>query len=255
MQWELPSGVHALCTTRMGGVSKPPFDSLNLGTHVQDDPQDVAANRHLLTQQLGVARPVFLTQVHGVDAVELHGDTPNGTVADACWTRDLDVACTIMVADCLPLLLTNESGQVVAAAHAGWRGLAAGVLEKTLEHVCQAAVVLPQNVRVWLGPCIGLNAFEVGRDVLTAFVNADLAHQQKVMQFFKPHPQTPEKWLFDLAGMARWRLQMAGVASIVGNDSSPQWCTVADPLRLFSYRRDGVTGRFAVCIWRSRSRQ
>ncbi len=249
MNWALPSGVQAVCTTRVGGVSQAPFDGFNLGDHVQDDPYAVAQNRALLQAQLGGARPVFLSQVHGAQVAQLSSVTPHGTKADACLTQELCVACTIMVADCLPLLFTDDAGQVVAAAHAGWRGLAAGVIEQTVHAMCDKAGVDPQQVRAWLGPCIGSDAFEVGEDVRVAFMAN--AHAAEVSQYFKPHPTHSDKWLADLAGLARWRLQALGVRSMAGNDSTAEWCTVAQRSRLFSFRRDGVTGRFAVCIWRN----
>ena len=249
MDWALPAGVQALCTTRVGGVSQAPFDGFNLGDHVQDDTQAVAQNRALLQAQLGGARPVFLSQVHGVEVAQLSAVTPDGTEADACLTQESRVACTIMVADCLPLLFTDDAGQVVAAAHAGWRGLASGVIEQTVNGVCAQAGVFEAQVRVWLGPCIGSDAFEVGDDVRVAFTaQGDASGAER---YFKPHPTHAGKWLADLAGLARLRLQALGVTSIAGNDSTPEWCTVAQRSRLFSYRRDGVTGRFAVCIWRN----
>ena len=251
MNWALPSGVHALCTTRDGGVSPAPFDSFNLGDHVLDDPHAVAANRALLAAQLGGARPVYLTQVHGADVAVLNATTPDGFEADACMTQDAQVACTIMVADCLPLLFVDEGGHVVAAAHAGWRGLAAGVVERVVQAVCEQATVLPSKVSVWLGPCIGPDAFEVGADVRIAFTTGDAPESLSSVRYFKPHPTHANKWLADLAGLARLRLQAMGVTSIAGNDSTPEWCTVSQPSKLFSYRRDGLTGRFAVCIWRS----
>jgi YfiH family protein len=260
--WPAPPSVQALCTLRAGGVSQPPYDSFNLGVHVQDDAHAVMQNRTRL-QQLCDARPVFLTQVHGTDVVQLQADTPDGTQADACWTDQPNVACTIMVADCLPVLFTDPTGQVVAAAHAGWRGLAAGVLENTLAQVCQAAACSPHEVLAWLGPCIGPTAFEVGSDVLEACMQPFTgAHRDAVKARFQPkHPSLAgfdlakvdeDKWLADLAGLARWRLAHAGVVSITGNDSTAAWCTVTHSERFFSYRRDGRTGRFAVCIWRSR---
>jgi len=251
MDWPLPVGVHAVCTTRVGGVSKAPFDGFNLGDHVRDDSQAVAQNRALLQAQLSGARPVFLTQVHGVDVAQVNAATPDGTTADACITQEPQVACTIMVADCLPLMFTDDAGRVVAAAHAGWRGLAAGVLERTVHAVCEQAGVAPAQVRVWLGPCIGPDAFEVGDDVRQAFTALDAPQAGKADRYFKPHPSHSNKWLADLAGLARLRLAALGVTSVAGNDSSPEWCTVSQRSRLFSYRRDGVTGRFAVCIWRS----
>ena len=133
MNWPLPDGIHAVCTTRVGGVSQPPFGSWNLGDHVRDDPLAVAQNRALLQEQLGGAKPIFLSQVHGTDVVALTSQTPDSLVADACLSVDSQLACTIMVADCLPLMFTDDHGRVVAAAHAGWRGLAAGVIEKTVD--------------------------------------------------------------------------------------------------------------------------
>jgi YfiH family protein len=250
MDWVLPTGVHAVCTTRAGGVSQVPFDSLNLGDHVGDDPKNVMANRALLQAQLGGARPVFLSQVHGVDVAKLNVATPDGTTADACITQDLGVACTIMVADCLPLLFTDHEGSVVAAAHAGWRGLAAGVVEQTVDALCTQASVTPAQIHVWLGPCIGPDAFEVGADVREAFTLSTSVEPDQAQRFFKSHPTHAGKWLADLAGLARLRLQALGVRLVAGNDSTSEWCTVHQNSRLFSYRRDGVTGRFAVCIWR-----
>ena len=241
--WPLPAGVHALCTTRCGGVSKPPFDGFNLGDHVSDDPSAVLANRNLLKTQLVGARPVFLSQVHGVDVVELNSATPDGIPADACLTQDTQVACTIMVADCLPLLFTDASGSVVAAAHAGWRGLASGVVDQTVNAICTRAGVESAQLHAWLGPCIGPEAFEVGDDVRKAFSWGET--------LFKPHPTRANKWFADLAGLARLRLQALGVTSIAGNDSQPKWCTFSPRSKLFSFRRDGATGRFAACIWRS----
>ena len=251
MDWALPAGVHAVCTTRVGGVSKAPFDHFNLGDHVGDDSQAVAINRALLQAQLGGAQPVFIKQVHGVAVAQLTSATPQTTLADACITQEADVACTIMVADCLPLLFTDEAGQVVAAAHAGWRGLAAGVIEQTVHALCSQAVVGGAQVRVWLGPCIGPDAFEVGDDVRLAFTSGAAAESVQAQRHFKPHPAHTGKWLADLAGLARLRLAALGVTSVAGNNSTSDWCTVQQSSRLFSYRRDGLTGRFAVCIWRN----
>jgi polyphenol oxidase len=249
MDWALPAGVQAICTTRVGGVSQEPFDGFNLGDHVKDDVHAVTQNRALLQAQLGGARPVFLSQVHGVEVAQLNAATLDGTKADACLTQDSQVACTITVADCLPLLLTDDAGQVVAAAHAGWRGLAAGVVEQTVHAMREQAGVSPAQMRVWLGPCIGSDAFEVGEDVRVAFTAQGNAPDAAC--YFKPHPTHAGKWLADLAGLTRWRLQALGVSLVAGNDSTSEWCTVHQGSRLFSYRRDGVTGRFAVCIWRN----
>lgn len=241
MAWPLPPGVHAVCSTRLGGVSHAPFDSLNLGDHVQDKPEAVAANRANFQAQLDGAKPIFLTQVHGTRVVTLDTTSHDGTEADACITQTPNMACTILVADCLPLLFTVNNGQVVAAAHAGWRGLAHGVIEATVHAVCAAAHVPPAHVQAWLGPCIGPAAFEVGQDVKEALMAPDYA---------KPHPVHSQKWLMDLAGIARARLSAMGVLAIAGNDSTSAWCTVSQPSRFFSYRRDGSTGRFAASICR-----
>lgn len=245
--WKLPSGVQALCTTRLGGVSQPPYDSLNLGDHVQDDPLLVAKNRNLLIQQLHGARPVFLKQVHGTDVLNLDPYTPDGATADACFTQKSLVACTIMVADCLPILITDSYGTTVAAAHAGWRGLAHGVIENTVKTLCMQSGASPGELMVWLGPCIGPNAFEVGPEVRQTFLEAD----KNADGCFKDHPRNANKYLADLPALAKRRLRSLGVLLTAGNDGSDAWCTVHQASRFFSFRRDGVTGRFAACIWRN----
>jgi len=240
--WPLPDGVRALCTTREGGVSTGACQSLNLGGHVGDDPASVRINRARLEEALG-AHPVFLQQVHGTDVLALDGQTADGAPADACTTTERGVACTIMVADCLPVLFTDAAGRRVAAAHAGWRGLAAGVLEGTVASF-EAEGGAPM-LMAWLGPCIGPDAFEVGDEVRAAFMAGSTA----ASQCFRPAGH-PGKWMADLAGLARQRLQAAGVTRLHGNDGSEAWCTVHNPLRFFSHRRDPASGRFAACIWR-----
>lgn len=245
--WPAPAGVRALCTTREGGVSAAPFDSFNLGDHVRDEPAAVAANRAALAGLTAPARPVFLQQVHGTAVLPLDTTTPDGRVADAALVTTPGVSATIMVADCLPVLFAHGSGRAVAAAHAGWRGLVGGVLEATLQALRAAAG--PGEVIAWLGPAIGPTAFEVGEEVRAAFVAADPAAQAH----FREHA-TPGKWWADLPALARQRLRSAGVASVHGNDGSAAWCTVSQPSRFFSHRRDaarlGSTGRFAACVWR-----
>jgi YfiH family protein len=249
--WPAPVGVRAVCTTRVGGVSTTPYDSFNLGDHVGDDPAHVAANRATLQTSLGV-RLVFLNQVHGTAVAVLHAESAHGTVADACITSAPGVACTVMVADCLPVLFTDRQGLVVAAAHAGWRGLVGhggvGVLEQTFEHFSALAHMNKASVAIdliaWLGPCIGPNAFEVGDDVRAAFTASD----EQAAQFFQKLPSG--KWLADLAGLAHLRLRRIGITHIYGNDSSAAWCTVGNPSSFFSHRRDRVSGRFCVSIWR-----
>ncbi|MDD2882569.1 MAG: peptidoglycan editing factor PgeF [Rhodoferax sp.] len=249
--WPAPAGVRAVCSTRAGGVSRAPYDSLNLGDHVGDNPADVAANRATLQAALAV-RPVFLNQVHGADVVFLDANSQDGTVADACITNQFGVACTVMVADCLPVLFTTRQGQAVAAAHAGWRGLAGqggvGVLEATYKSFSALALMdkaqSATEIIAWLGPCIGPDAFEVGDEVRTAFNSQD----RSAAACFQP--LASGKWLADLAGLARLRLRALGVTQVYGNNSSAAWCTVGNASRLFSHRRDRVSGRFCVSIWR-----
>jgi YfiH family protein len=240
--WPVPSGVHAVCSTRAGGVSRGNYQGLNLGDHVGDEPEHVRANRAVLRQGVG-ARPVFLQQVHGTHVAALDGSSTDGIVADASTTTEGGVACTIMVADCLPVLFTDAAGRRIAAAHAGWRGLAGGVLERTIESFGSDAY--RPELMAWLGPCIGPDAFEVGDEVRAAFEPAT----QNAATCFKP-ATSPDKWLADLSGLARQRLRAAGVTQLYGNDSSEDWCTVHNPLRFFSHRRDRISGRFAACIWR-----
>jgi polyphenol oxidase len=245
--WPAPARVRALCTTRSGGVSAAPFDSLNLGDHVGDDPHAVGANRQVLAGTIA-ARPVFMRQVHGRGVARLTSRTPDGIEADACFTTEPGVACTIMVADCLPVLFAVADGSAVGAAHAGWRGLAgahgAGVLEAACEALWQASGARPADTVAWLGPCIGPEVFEVGPEVKAAFEAADLG----AGALFRPHDGG--KWLADLPGLARRRLRALGVTAIHGNDGGRAWCTVANASRFFSHRRDrGASGRFAAAVW------
>ncbi len=244
--WPAPRSVRAVCTTRQGGVSLPPYDSLNLGDHVGDALAAVAHNRRVLSEAIG-AGPVFLQQVHASAVVQLDANTPDGTQADGCVSARAGVACTIMVADCLPVLFTDTSGRAVAAAHAGWRGLAGGVLETTARGLWDA---LPAphaktggQTLAWLGPCIGPQAFEVGDEVRQAFVS----QQPDAAALFKPRAQG--KWLADLQGLARQRLAALGITQVHGNDGSAAWCSVSNPSRFFSHRRDRVCGRLAACVW------
>lgn len=241
--WPAPAKVRALMSLRDGGVSAAPYDSLNLGDHVGDDGAAVQRNRALLAQQLGAA-PVFMQQVHGTAVETLPGPhaMPGPVlVADACMSLQPGLACTIMVADCLPVLFCDTEGRAVAAAHAGWRGLAAGVLEQTLGSLRRA---VPQaQWLAWLGPCIGPTAFEVGDEVRSAFV----AQSAAAADCFRAH--TAGKWLADLPALARLRLAALGLQGVHGNDSSAPWCTVTNPSRFFSHRRDRVSGRMAACIW------
>lgn len=255
-QWPAPATVQALCTTRHGGMSLAPFDSLNLGRPSGDDAQAVQANRARLQDALG-HEPIYLSQVHGSRSVELCGPAAAGAIeADACCSATAGVVCTVRVADCLPVLLAHDSGRVVAAAHAGWRGLAEGVLEANFRQLrslvpaaggAAAASAVGAATMAWLGPCIGPDAFEVGPEVRAAFVDRHAAADA----LFRPG--RPGKWFADLAGLARLRLRALGVTRLYGNDSGPAWCTVSNPSRFFSHRRDSValggSGRMAACIW------
>lgn len=242
--WPAPAGVRAVCTTRAGGVSPAPYASLNLGDHVGDWGYNVMANRSALRRAL-VARPVYLRQVHGHQVATLTADAADGTEADAAVTREANLACTIMVADCLPLLMCTPDGSAVGAAHAGWRGLVAGVIEACATGVAALGGCSPAQLLVWLGPCIGPDAFEVGDEVRAAFVSADPA----AAEAFRPHVSAG-KWLADLPMLARQRLRGLGVMQAWGNDGSAAWCTVSQASRFFSHRRDRVSGRMAACIWR-----
>lgn len=263
-EWPAIDGVHALFTTREGGRSQPPFDTMNLGDHVHDNAAHVAANRQTLRAVIdhlsGTAvHTVFLQQVHGCDVQVLDREALAGQTFDACVTSAPGVACTIMVADCLPVFFAHRSGHAVAAAHAGWRGLAGlsgyGVLEATWQAYVNT---LPEMLRsdvaaqtqVWLGPCIGPDAFEVGPDVREAFVRGGA----QMESCFVPSPQHSGKWLANLPALARQRLQAMGISQIYGNDGSAPWCTVRNASQFFSHRRDaaalGTTGRMAACIWK-----
>lgn len=238
--WPAPIGVKAFFTTRTGGVSTKPFDSLNLGLHVGDDPAAVAENRGRVRAHLP-DEPVWLNQVHGVDVARIAADTRYRHLppADASVTQVPRRVCSVMVADCLPVLFCGADGgnAWVGAAHAGWRGLAAGVLERTVT----AIPVEPSGLMAWLGPAIGPTAFEVGQDVLDAFVRHDASAQQA----FTVRSDVAGKYFADIYLLARQRLNAAGVSQIYGGD----FCTVSDASRFFSYRRDGKTGRMAGLIW------
>ncbi|WP_047197833.1 peptidoglycan editing factor PgeF [Caldimonas brevitalea] len=238
--WPAPQGVGAVMSLRTGGYSVGPYGSFNLGSHVGDDASAVERNRERFARATG-ARPVFLNQVHGTEVVRLGRDTPSGVEpmrADACYTTEPGIACTVLVADCLPVLFAASGARGVAAAHAGWRGLAGGVLENTVAALCQAAECRPSDLVAWLGACIGPAHFEVGDDVRQAF-GGDLAAAR-----FTPGV-APGKWWADLAGLAFDRLHGLGLARVTGG----QWCTYRESSRFFSFRRDGVTGRMAAAVW------
>lgn len=230
--WPAPASVRACVTTRAGGVSQAPYVGLNLGAHVGDDPLSVIQNRLRLTAHFGIL-PAWLNQVHGVRVVE--ADPSRVLEADANWTTTPGIACTAMTADCLPALFCNLAGTQVAAAHAGWRGLAAGMLEATVRSFDGP----PEQVMVWLGPAIGPQRFEVGAEVREAFV----ATHPQACDAFVPGAE-PGKFMADIYALARIRLAAAGVTAVYGGGL----CTVEDE-RFFSYRRGSPTGRFASLVW------
>lgn len=245
----LPAGVGAVMSTRAGGISQGPWAGLNLRPSVLpgvdlDDPAAVGWNQRHYAAALEGAFPVFLDQVHGKSVVRLSSESRSGDVgagplpqADASYTTVAGVACTVLVADCLPVLLAAPCGRGVAAAHAGWRGLAGGVLEATLSALCAASGCVPPEIHAWLGACIGPQRFEVGEDVRDAFGPGG-------GPFFRPAGR-PGHWMADLPGLARWRLDQAGVRQVTGG----VWCTASNSSRFFSYRRDRITGRHAASIW------
>jgi hypothetical protein len=242
--WPAPARVRALSTSR--GLAQQPFfggsagvfAGLNLGSHVGDKPDVVAANRLLLRQLCGLKQdPAWLNQVHGTKVLDLDSWQGGLTDADASVTSTEGLAAVVMTADCLPVLFCDKAGDRVAAAHAGWRGLCDGVLEATLRHFPDPSAVL-----AWLGPAIGPLNFEVGSEVRAAFI----AHSAQAAEAFTPSSNAG-KYLADIYLLARQRLQAAGVTAIYGGD----YCTVASPQRFFSYRRDGQTGRQASLIWLS----
>jgi YfiH family protein len=236
-RWPVPASVMACSTTRAGGVSLPPYASLNLGAHVGDNPADVAANRLRLVELAGLpAMPFWLEQVHGTDVLRLEGQAPSAAAmrADAVYTARPGQVCAVMTADCLPVLFASRKGDEVAAAHAGWRGLCAGVLENTLAQFrCP-----PDEVMAWFGPAIGPEAFEVGAEVRAAFI----AENPATGAAFRP---AGTKYMADIYQLARIRLQAAGVRHISGGER----CTASESDNFFSFRRDGTTGRLATLIW------
>jgi len=271
-----PKRVKTCMTTRLGGVSGSPFESFNLGSHVGDDPQKVAQNRDLLAQSLGI-QPLFLNQVHGNHVHEIGAHAGQGaweasaaTVinADACFTKEVGAACTIMVADCLPVLLTDRGGSFVAAAHAGWRGLSGvgclgnkNVLESLRDALIQKSLLRAENMKdciAWLGPCIGPKEFEVGEEVKSAFNSLKFLSNSQLDSYFVPITNNHEgrnfgaiapKWWANLAGLARLNLNSMGVHQVLGNDGTDKWCTLKNVEQFFSHRRDKRTGRQAALIW------
>ncbi|HEV2229631.1 MAG TPA: peptidoglycan editing factor PgeF [Steroidobacteraceae bacterium] len=236
-EWPAPQTVRAAFTLRSGGVSAPPFDSLNLGAHVGDSPAAVAENRRRVRARLDLpAEPAWLEQVHGTRVADLDaagGD--GGSPADAVLTRRARRVCAVQVADCMPVLFAARDASAVAVAHAGWRGLAAGVLEATVEKLRVAR----GDLIAWLGPAISVRHFEVGEEVHQAFLARDADAGAAFVR------NARGRWQCDLVSLARRRLAALGVTDVSGGT----WCTYADPARFFSFRRDGRCGRMAALIW------
>ena len=233
--WPAPSHIKSIQTLRAGGKSEGKYNSFNLATHVNDDIDLVNSNRELLDKFLP-SSPHWLNQTHSVDVIELPSATFN---ADASYTRDKNTVCIVQTADCLPLLVTNKKGTIVAAIHAGWRGLLNGVIENTIHKMNMS----PNELLVWLGPAIGQKHFEVGADVKNHFCEKD----KKAEKAFRAI--SDQKWLVDIYYLAKMRLKSSGVTDIYGGSVTDDYCTFANELDYFSYRRDGETGRMASLIW------
>jgi hypothetical protein len=239
-EWPAPSGVRAVFTLRSGGVSPPPFDSFNIGAHVGDEPRAVEENRRRLREQLELpAEPAWLTQMHGARVADLDAEDLASPLApaDAAVTHIAGRVCAIQVADCMPVLFASADGAAIGAAHAGWRGLAGGVLEAVVD----AMRTPPAGLLAWLGPAIGQAHFEVGEEVRAAFLAADPGAATAF------DANAKGRWQCDLYGLAKRRLAALGVTRIHGGG----WCTYADVGRFFSYRREGRCGRMAALIWRA----
>jgi YfiH family protein len=245
-EWSAPSCIHAFVTTKEGGLSASPYQSLNLGDHVGDDPQKVLGNRLLIRAHLP-SDPIWLTQTHStIVSTPISRQQVSGAVsihADAAVTNLPNEVLTIMTADCLPVLITSADGAVIGAAHAGWRGLCAGVIENTIMEMLRLSPHLQAgDLLAWMGPAIGPQSFEVGSDVVEAFQATNLPGQATA---FMAIQDKPGKYLADIYQLALTRLKMLGVTSISGGDR----CTVREWQEFFSYRRDGKTGRFGSFIW------
>lgn len=236
--WPAPGNVQARTTTRTGGVSSGPYQSFNLADHVGDSAGAVSKNRARLVAELGLeAEPVWLSQVHGVRVIR--ADDVTDRFADGSFTQSPGVVCAVLTADCLPLLLCDRTGSRVAAVHAGWRGLASGVVEAAVDAMaCDGSQLI-----AWLGPAIGPDAFEVGGEVREAFLD----HDDDARLAFTPGREG--RWYADMHVLARQRLQRRGVGAVYGG----HWCTWTERQRFFSYRRDGRTGRMATLIWLERA--
>lgn len=236
--WPAPAHARALTTTRAGGVSRGPYESFNLGDHVGDDPEAVRQNRAWLRETLALpAEPVWLKQVHGVRVVDA-ATTQAGTETDGAWTDRPGVVCAVLTADCLPIFFCNRKGTKVALLHAGWRGLAGGIVDSGL----RALNMPPEELLVWLGPAIGPASYEVGDDVRRAFVDDD----PDAAEAFRP--AGAGRWYANMYALARRQLWLRGVCAVHGGER----CTLRERETFYSFRRDGATGRMASLIWLAR---
>lgn len=237
--WSAPSHIKAFSTTRIDGVSQGAYLGLNLALHVEDDSELVSSNRLLLTQYLSLKSPLcWLNQTHSTKLLKLSNKTQQGIEADASWSADENLPCVVMTADCLPLLITNKKGSFVAAIHAGWRGLCDGIIEKSIATVCDELKISSNELLIWLGPCIGKSAFEVGAEVRDEFIE----HDEQAKSAFTVYQ---DRYLADLQQLARVRLAPFNVAEITASTH----CTFSEPDLFYSYRRDGKTGRMASIIY------
>jgi len=237
--WSAPEHIKACVTTRLGGQSQAPYEAFNLAMHVGDDAKSVLKNRDALQQVLDLPSvPFWLAQEHTDKAIYWEGQSyESPPVSDASWTTHSNLVCNVLTADCLPLLVTNEEGAFVAAIHAGWKGLADGVVSNTI----QALPGQREDMLVWVGPAISQAYFEVGKEVFDAFVGEDV----EAKSFFKPHVSTPQKWYADLPGLAEFKLNQLGIEQVFQSNL----CSYRDREWFYSYRRDQQTGRMASLIW------
>lgn len=243
--WNLPNGVHALCTTRLGGQSLAPYDGLNLALHVQDDAETVKANRQWLQTQANLpSSPFWLEQAHTTTAFCLDNESVDSwqtPIADAAWTTQPGKVAVVMTADCIPILFSDQQGTVIGAIHAGWRGLCDGIVTQALTKL----PVEPETLTIWIGPCIRQAHFEVGAEVLTAFTNVNPDYAQFFDLKNTTSSDRPVKYLADLAGILKSELAHLGVTQVVDSGL----CTFSDEKRFFSYRKTSITGRMASMIW------
>ena len=240
--WDVPVNIKSLVTTRQGGYSQSPYDSFNLGIHVDDDPLSVKKNRKILADQCP-SEPVWLNQVHSnivLDAAEIK----NLTDADGSYTLQKNIVSVVLTADCLPVLVCTRQGDAVAALHAGWRGLLNGVLEQGISKLLKASRHAAKDCLIWFGPAISSENFEVGREVRDAFLQKS-ADKKSIEQCFSKIPAKQDKFMADMVQLAQYRLSQIGVE----NFSTGHYCSYRDKEQFFSYRRDGITGRMASLIW------